>query len=166
MKKILGLIGIAALGLIFNSCSKNDDLMMDGLRTQSPYDTEWKLVEFGETTLNRFSVMTTNNTTSAILPDDANVYRITFKRDSTFTGYTSTNSISGKVSIVEKRGTLTFKNIISTEKAEIGDGAFYMENLPKVQHYEVIYRDREKFLRLFYPEDKKYYLEYKALPSK
>lgn len=168
MKKISGLILmiITAFGVLLSACSKSDDAMMEGLQLQSPYDTQWKLIAFGEATQSNFSVMTANSVKKAISPDAADAYQITFKRDSTFTGSSSTNAISGKISIDEKRGTITLKEIIGTEKAEIGNGTDYMSALSKVTQYTVIYKDKEMFLRLFYPEEKRYYLEYKALAIK
>ena len=157
---------IAAFGAMLSSCSNKDDAMMEGLQLQSPYDTQWKLIAFGETAPSNFSIMAANSVNNAISPVTANAYLIAFKRDSTFTGYTSTNAISGKISIDDKRGTLSFKEIVGTEKAEVGDGSYYIRELAKVEHFEVVYKNEEKFLRLFYPEDKKYFLEYKALPTK
>lgn len=167
MKKISVLILLVTIvTLVMNSCSKSDDAAFSGLQLQSPYDVQWKLIAFGEASPSKFSTMNTERVNAVISPDAEKAYLLTFKRDSTFTGSSSVNTISGKISIDERRGTLAIKEISGVKNTEVGDGASYLDRLSKVEYFEVTYKNNEKYLRLSYPKDKRYFLDYKALPAK
>ena len=96
----------------------------------------WKLAGFGNTADNTFR--------EAEPKDCEKCYTMTFLKDGTITGHTSTNEIGGEYRI--KGGNLDFLRLGGTEINELFDGQDYVEALYKVNRFEII----SKQLELYY----------------
>lgn len=140
---------LSLLAILFVSCGMNDESPMTALQLQSPYGTKWKLIY--------------NGTNNRIRPDDTEAYTLVFKSDDTFTGRSSANDIFGKAVIDERRKTIDIVSVNGVKMAETNDGEDYLKRFSQVKHYEVTYRNEQLFLRLFYPDNKQYYLEYREV---
>ncbi|MEA4983882.1 hypothetical protein SDC9_75761 [bioreactor metagenome] len=96
----------------------------------------WKLTGFSNTA---------GNTLREAEPKDCEkCYTMTFLKDGTITGHTSTNEIEGECRI--KGGNLNFLRLGGTEINELFDGQDYVEALYKVDRFEII----SKQLKLYY----------------
>ena len=96
----------------------------------------WKLTGFGNTADNTFR--------EAEPKDCEKCYTMTFLKDGTITGHTSTNEIGGEYRI--KGGNLDFLRLGGTEINELFDGQDYVEALYKVNRFEI----NSKQLNLYY----------------
>lgn len=96
----------------------------------------WKLTGFGNTA---------DNTLRKAEPKECEkCYTMTFLKDGTITGHTSTNEIGGEYRI--KGGNLDFLRLGGTEINELFDGRNYVEALYKVNRFEIV----SKQLKLYY----------------
>lgn len=144
--------------MAFSACSE-EDMMPAELPLDSPVNIRWKLESFGVANDgNRF--YTAGSSNQPPTPADAGSYLLHFKSDKTVAGTSATNTFSGTYSL---DGGILIKDIVITEKNELGDGRRYMENLRNVRSYSVSYLESTKILRLYYTDDKKYYLQYKEV---
>ncbi len=137
----------AGASTMFFSCSNEDalDLQNEMLELQSPYG-EWKLRGYG----------TTESKQEILVTADRSSYYLTLKKDSTFTGTSSTNQIGGKFTIDTHRGVISFSQADfyftnSKRVNETNEGSIYLSRLLKVTNYRV-YTDQ---LHLYY-SDKEY----------
>ncbi len=83
-------------------------------------------------------------------------YILTFQKDNTLDGYTSTNEIFGEYTVDMGKEMLKISNLWGTEINELFDGPRYVETLSKVEFYSL---SKDK-LRLFYDTD--YCLQFKS----
>lgn len=149
------LIGLAG----FAACSE-EDMLPEELPLDSPVNIQWKLESFGTVNDgNRF--YTANASTQTPAPADAGSYLLHLKFDKTFSGTSASNTMSGTYTINDRQ--LSFEDILMTERNELGDGRRYVECFNNVQSYAVSYVESTKILRLYYTDDKKYFLQYKEV---
>jgi hypothetical protein len=111
-----------------------------GMNNKSALEEKcWKLEAF---------VYTKTGESKRALPNDSKCYKLIFDSDTTFYGFSSTNTISGSYSIDYKDSIIKVINIIGTEIIELGDGKLFMSNLNSIQSFSI----NETELKLFYDD--------------
>lgn len=141
------LTALLFLPVFWTSCQKEDLFTPD---VQSLIGGTWQLTEFVNTGTNKSQVVS--------LPAGSDSYQITFRKDSTWFGTSSSNHLSGKYSIVGARRLIKLSEITTTRMPESGYGNQYIQSLSEVSEYEVT----DKELRLYYTKEK--YLRYLPYP--
>ncbi len=136
---------LVSLAVFYSSCSK-EDLFAENVQLQSPVGKTWRLQGFANTQNDNVQIAFSQNLEYS--------YQITFKKDSTWFGSSSTNDLHGKYTIDKVRRLLTLTEIVGTERGEVTSGNLYMYCLQNVSAYEVF----ENELRLFYTKEN--YLKY------
>jgi heat shock protein HslJ len=110
-------------------------------------NTKWKLIGFVDAVV---------DTIKMAKPIDDKCYLLTFNEDHTFSGVSSTNTLSGNYDIDYAVNNISLTIKLMTEINELFDGRLYLESLNSVQSFSL----QENELRLYY-NDKKKYLLYK-----
>ncbi|MPM97573.1 hypothetical protein SDC9_144748 [bioreactor metagenome] len=134
---------------MFFSCSKEDALGLENaaLELQSPYG-RWKLEGYATTESKQIAM---------VFSKDPKAYYLTLNKDSTFTGTSSANEISGKFTIDTHRGIISFPKVdfpSSGKLNETNEGNLYLDRLSKVTKYRVFTNQ----LHFYYSDSDKEYL--------
>ena len=106
----------------------------------------WKFQGFGNVSTGSFEKA------DAGTPAFERNYMLTFEKDGKFSGYTTTNGISGEYIINGK--SLQLKDIFGTKIAERGNGYKYANALPVIESYEIA----KNKLKLYYNQGQQYLL--------
>jgi len=142
MKKILKFTVISAFLLMLAgikvSCNDKDTYPLE--------DTSWKLAGVVDVETGSLTVLEPK--------DCRQCFTIRFGRNSTFTGHSSINDLSGTYEIDHKKKTFHFVTIGGTRINETGDGDLFMAALWLVQSFSL----QENTLRLYYSDKQNYLL--------
>jgi heat shock protein HslJ len=123
MKKVLSFAAILLMLASAFTCGKEDEKES----TEIPLvETMWKLVGFVDAQANEMEMVPQNSDS---------YYTITFHQDSTFSGYTSVNLISGKYEITPGIDFFAIKVKMSTFALESPMGDKYVKCLDEVTSY-------------------------------
>jgi hypothetical protein len=87
-------------------------------------------------------------------PNDPKCYILTFDTDSTISGTSSTNGVSGIYSVNYEKSTLCFIAYGGTKRGEVHDGYLFVNSFRAVQSFSL----SDTALRLYYNDGKNYLL--------
>ncbi len=132
MKKIILFSAIALLLSATIGCEKDEEKTVN----RKIYGT-WKCVGFGNTETDKVTPME---------PQDCDrCYVITFKKDGTIEGYSSTNKLMGYYKI-SNNNQFVFTRFGGTKLGERGNGSLFWKRMRRVSSYQI----KKEKLSLFY----------------
>ncbi len=132
MKKHILFSVIALLLSATIGCEKDEEKTVN----RKIYGT-WKCVGFGNTQTDKITPIEPQNSEKC--------YIITFKKDGTMSGYSSTNELKGNYEVSNNNQCL-FTSFGGTKRGEIGDGDLFWKRMRLVSFYEI----KKEKLSLFY----------------
>jgi len=142
MKKRVFILGLLLLSLagIFSACKEKETL-----ETQLLENTKWKLIGFFDTIADTIKIAE---------PESEMCYLLSFDKNKTLFGISSTNEFQGSYKIDYSTNIINITIGQITEINELFDGKLYIKSLNNVEIFSLI----ENELRLYYNSKQNYLL--------